>query len=467
VNGLPPRIHPLVRSFLSQEETLSELLQRRGSPLNVVFPEIFRANVAAFRRVLDPTGLRYRICYAHKASQARAFVRAALAEDTGIDVASPGELHSALAAGFPAERVEVTGPKGRSFLSTLVTSGATINADNLWELSEIIRLVRARGGGPVPVLARLCGFGSAARPVSRFGIPAARFGEVTSLLSASRDAVDFLGLSFHLDTGEVRDRVQAADGCLELFERSWAAGLAPRVLDIGGGFRQAFAERGEPFEEYALGVRRGLAGEGPPLTWNGATLGYRYTEGGIRGGLMSGKYSASIPGSDLLREVLASPLPGQGGRTLTRVLRENMIDLWLEPGKSLADHAGLTLASVEFVKEASDGSILVNLDISRDKISPADQEVLLDPVLIYRSDHGGQDRPAGIFFAGNLCLERDMIFNHLTFVDRIPEPGDIVAFVNTAAYQTDLSASAALMRPPPRRAVAWSDKDGFTVHTDD
>jgi diaminopimelate decarboxylase len=467
VNGLPPRIHPLVRSFLSQEGTLAALLERQGSPLNVVFPEIFRANITAFRRVLDSTGLRYRICYAHKASQARAFVRAALATGTGIDVASPGELHSALVAGFPAERVEVTGPKGRSFLGTLVTSGVTINADNLWELSEIIRLARARGGGPVPVLVRLCGFGSAARPVSRFGVPAARFSEVMGLLSASRDAVDFLGLSFHLDTGEVRDRVRAADDCLRLFERSWAAGLAPRVLDIGGGFRQAFAERGEPFGEYALAVRRGLAGEGQPLTWNGATLGYRYTEGGIRGGLMSGKYSGSIPGSDLLQEILASPLPGQGGRTLARVLRENMIDIWLEPGKSLADHAGLTLASVEFVKEASDGSILVNLDISRDKICPADQEVLLDPVLIHRSAGVGTHGPAGIFFAGNLCLERDMIFNHLTFVDRVPGPGDIVAFVNTAAYQMDLSASAALMRPPPRKAVAWSGEDRFTVHTDD
>ena len=87
----------------------------------------------------------------------------------------------------------------------------------------------------------------------------------------------------------------------------------------------------------------------------------------------------------MLRDLAASPLPGQGGRTVARVLRENMIELWLEPGKSLVDHAGLTLASVEFVKEASDGSVLVNLDISRDKICPADQEVMLDPVLLYRS----------------------------------------------------------------------------------
>jgi diaminopimelate decarboxylase len=74
---------------------------------------------------------------------------------------------------------------------------------------------------------------------------------------------------------------------------------------------------------------------------------------------------------------------------------------------------------------------------------------------------------AGVFFAGNLCLERDMITNHLTFVDRLPGPGNIVAFVNTAAYQMDLSASAALMHPRPGRAVVRADAaGGWAVHAD-
>ncbi len=170
----------------------------------------------------------------------------------------------------------------------------------------------------------------------------------------------------------------------------------------------------------------------------------------------------------MLRELAASPLPGQSGRSVARVLRENMIELWLEPGKSLVDHAGLTLASVEFVKEASDGSVLVNVDISRDKVCPADQEVMLDPVVIYRSEAPGPAgrSPTGVFFAGNLCLERDMIFNHLTFVDRIPEPGDIVAFINTAGYQMDLSASAALMQRQPVKAVIRATAGGFAACAD-
>ncbi len=50
-------------------------------------------------------------------------MHAGLEEGIGIDVASPGELDSALAVGFPACRVEVTGPKGQGFLSALAGVG--------------------------------------------------------------------------------------------------------------------------------------------------------------------------------------------------------------------------------------------------------------------------------------------------------------------------------------------------------
>ena len=467
MTGLPARVHPLVRSFLADQAGPAGLLARWGSPLNVLFPEIFTANVAGFRDELDAAGLRYRICYAHKANQGRAFVRAARAAGIGIDVASPGELDSARSAGFPPGLIEATGPKGRDFLGVLAGSGITVNADNLWELGELARLGRA-AGCRVPALVRMCGLGpeGPGRP-SRFGVPAARFGAITDLLAAATDAVDFLGLSFHLDSSEASDRARAVDECLRLLERAWSAGLSPRILDIGGGFRQAFADSPEPFQEYGHAVRRGLAGQGPPLTWGGATLGFRFEEAGIRGALTSGKYASTAGGRDMLRDLAARPLPGQGGRTVARVLRDNMLELWLEPGKALVDHAGLTLASVEFTKEASDGSVLVNLDISRDKICPAGQEVMLDPVLLYRSRGAPPGSRTGVFFAGNLCLERDMVFSHLTFIDRVPEPGNIVAFINTAAYQMDLSASGALMQREPAKAVVRAGPGGgFTAHAD-
>ena len=94
--------------------------------------------------MLDASGLRYRICYAHKANQARAFVRAALAAGIGIDVASPGELaqrarpRASRPAGSrrPARR-------GATSWAPLAGTGVTVNVDNLWELASLIRLARA------------------------------------------------------------------------------------------------------------------------------------------------------------------------------------------------------------------------------------------------------------------------------------------------------------------------------------
>ena len=60
-----------------------------------------------------------------------------------------------------------------------------------------------------------------------------------------------------------------------------------------------------------------------------------------------------------------------------------------------------------------------------------------------------------------------MVFSHLTFIDRVPEPGDIVAFINTAAYQMDLSASGALMQRQSAKAVVRAGPGGgFTAHAD-
>ena len=59
-----------------------------------------------------------------------------------------------------------------------------------------------------------------------------------------------------------------------------------------------------------------------------------------------------------------------------------------------------------------------------------------------------------------------MIFNHLTFVERLPGPGDIVAFINTAAYQMDLSASGALMQRRAAKVAVESSDSGFVACAD-
>ncbi|WP_040808241.1 alanine racemase [Nocardia concava] len=448
--GLPAKMHALVRAFLAEPGAVAAAVVEFGSPAHLVFPQVFAENLERLRAQLAGRVSGYRICYAHKVNQSRAFVATAEAAGVGIDVASEAELASAVGAGFGPGRIEVTGPKGEGFVRELVGSGVTINVDNLWELERIAAL--ARPEARVPVLVRVSGF--AGTPVSRFGVPVHRVEAVLKVLAAERERIEFRGFAFHLDSGEPAERVRAVESCLVLTERAYAAGLTPSVLNIGGGFRQVFTADADAFDAYVHALRESLLGRGEPMTWGGNTFGFHLEDGAVHGTPVFHKYANTVDAERMLADLLDTGLESHGGRTIAQIAGENLLDIWLEPGKALVDHAGITLARVEFVKETADGSTLVNLDLSRDTVTPADQEVMVDPILVPAGPVTNSGA-VGVFLAGRLCLERDLVTNHKVWLPQCPAPGDFIVFPNTAAYHMDLSAARASMHAvPPKLAVA-------------
>ncbi|MCX4091673.1 alanine racemase [Nocardia sp. alder85J] len=461
--ALPAKLHPLVRGFLDTPGAAAAAVHRFGSPAHLLFPQVFADNLQRLQGVLDAQLRRYRICYAHKANRSRALLRRAEHAGIAVDAASPQELAAAVGAGFTADRIEVTGPKGETFLRQLVGSGVTVNVDNLWELHRIAEL--ARGHTRVPVLLRVSGFPAAA--VSRFGVPLAEVEAALTLLAEQRAWIAFRGFAFHLDSGELGERVAAVQECLALVERAYARELSPSVLDIGGGFRQVFTADADLFDGYVAALRESLRGRGEPMAWGGNTFGFHLDDTGVHGTPVFHKYANTVPATGMLADLLAAPLDAHGSRTVAQVVAENLLDVWLEPGKALVDHAGITVARVEFVKRAADGSVLVHVDLSRDTVTPADQEVMVDPLLLPGpgAPASGGD-PVGVFFAGRLCLERDLITAHKVWLPYCPCPGDLVVFPNTAAYHMDLSAASASMHPlPPKLAVIHHD-GGYRVCRD-
>ncbi|WP_433761113.1 decarboxylase [Nocardia sp. CA-135398] len=491
--ALPAKIHPLVRAFLDTRDAVEETLSRFGSPIHLVFPQVYAENLKRLRVVLDGKGARYRICYAHKVNQSRAFVRTAEHAGIAIDVASAHELASAIGAGFDPMRIEVTGPKGEAFLRDLIDCGVTINVDNLWELRRITELAGDRAR--VPVLLRVSGFDETA--VSRFGVPLAHMDQALDLLSANRRRIAFLGFAFHIDSGDAAERVRAIDACLELVERAYDCGLGPSVLNIGGGFRQVFTDDADRFDGYVRALRESLLGRGESMSWSNNTFGYHVDDGAVHGIPVFHKYANTVPATQMLDDLLSAPLERHGGRTVAQVAGDNMLDIWLEPGKALVDHAGVTVSRVEFVKELADGTVLVNLDLSRDQVTPADQEVMVDPVILpsvahmpssapVRDSAPGdgvtpmskaadtrptlrpvlESGPVGVYFAGRLCLERDLITNHKVWLPECPRQGDLVVFPNTGAYHMDLSAASASMHAPPAKFAVVHRAGSFQIYRD-
>lgn len=471
---LEPRIEGFLADLLNETEALADLVSSLGSPLNVVLPDRIEHNLEAFRRVLDHHRLRGQVFYAHKANRSCSFVRRLAATGASIDVASLGELQRALSCGFVPSRIMVTGPKNPELLWLAARCGVTVNVDGPAEVETLAGLVAKHGLPPVRVLLRLSGFAGPgvtvlSRP-SRFGTPMAEVQELIELMAGHRELLDLVGTAYHLDTISLSEKALAFEACFTVMNDCQSRGLSPRILDIGGGFGADYLAGGEQWERYTTELTRAVMGSREPLTWGGHSYGLRMEGGKLRGSL--GLYPAHRPlsGPAYLDRLLAQNAPIYG-RPLGTLLLEHMYELHLEPGRALVDQCGLVLVRVLSVRH-SRGELLVGLEANAGDISLEEHGVLMDPLLLSPGGDpapvdGDQSEPVGVYLLGNLCLEADLITRRKVFLPRLPRPGDLLAFVNTAGYLMDFNAGHALDQPVARTVAAFRNGRGWRWRLDD
>jgi diaminopimelate decarboxylase len=182
----------------------------------------------------------------------------------GAEVASIGELHLALAAGFPAEAIVFDSPvKTRSELEIALQSGIKINANSIAELDRINTLYAALGSRS-PVGIRInpeTGMGaiattSVAVQSSKFGVSLQE--SHAALRRAFSEYPWLTGLHLHIGSQGI-SREQLLDGTgavydffVELRERARI-----RYFNIGGGLPVKYKESDKPiyFSEYAALLR--------------------------------------------------------------------------------------------------------------------------------------------------------------------------------------------------------------------
>jgi len=470
---LEPRVEGELRELLTRSALLHDLVRALGSPLNVVLPDQMAGNARAFRAVHTGHHLRGEVFFAHKANRSPAFVRRLAATPAGIDVASLGELQHALGAGFTPDRVMATGPKTSEFLWLAARCGIAVNLDSPAELDELASLVRRHGLRPVRVLLRLSSFTSAGSTIlsrpSRFGTPVAEADALLAHLAEARDAVELIGVAYHLDTIGLPEKATALEGCLNVLAGCHRHGLYPRVVDIGGGFGVDYLADGDQWERWTSELALAVLGRRPELTWGGHGYGWRAEAGRLRGAL--GLYPAHRPlsGHRYLGELLGTAASGMGGRTLATLLQEHLYDLWIEPGRALLDQCGAVLARVLEVRPTAAGPHLVRLDLNAGDVSLEEHGVMMDPVLVPAAPLAEAPAAEGhpVYLLGNLCLEADLITRRMVHLPALPRAGDLLAFANTAGYFMDFSADHALHQPVARTVAAWQDRARWRWCLDD
>jgi diaminopimelate decarboxylase len=454
---LTPILHPIVETFLDDHKTVRELVGAYGSPLNIVFPDIVKENVLSFSHAMEAARLSGKVYVAHKPNKSIALIRRlAVERDLCIDVASLGELQSALDAGFEGSRIGATGIKNKLFLSLALANNAVITADSFDELADIVKLATERKCTP-KLLIRLNGFAAGhtriASKDSRFGISIQDAPQIFEFLSIHKNALRFLGFAFHLESNSDSERLVAVENVLQLSLEAINHGIHPRVVNIGGGFPVTLLEKLEEWEAYVTALKQGILGKHAPLVWNKGGLGFRNDNGTLAGSPQFREHVISPAGAAHLSRFLAQPLPSFDGRTVQSILSELMLELFIEPGKAVFDQAGVTLADVIAVKKSMHRENVIIADINKTNLNAAEIEHMVDPVVI--SDHAG--KPGEGYIGGNLCSGSDMIYRHKTFFEQMPQKGDLLAFPNTASYLMDFNESNILQQPVAEKVAYWKD----------
>jgi diaminopimelate decarboxylase len=353
-----------------------ELAAAHGTPAYVYAEDDLRARARAYRDAFEARVADYEIVYASKAFPCTATYRLFAEEGLAVDVASGGELHMALGAGFDPARIVMHG-NNKTDEEILAAARAGIGYLVLDSFDEIERCERLLEE-PQRVLIRVTpgikpsthDFITTGQLDSKFG-----FGLADGLAARAIERVlgsevlDLVGLHAHIGSQifELEPYTLAIRALGEI------AGEWCRVVDVGGG----------------LGVAYGAEDEPPSID--------AYVDVKVRG-------VAEVFGPDV------------------RVM--------VEPGRSLVANAGVTMYRVGTVKEvprvrtyvAVDGGMSDNL---RPMLYGSRYEAIV-------ADRAAEDPETLVTIAGMHCESGDVLVRDALLAD--PAVGDVIVTPATGAY---------------------------------
>ena len=375
-----------------------ELAAEYGTPLYLLDEDVIRSNCRTYVKAMKECfGPGSAPLYASKALCFKGIYPVVQSEGLCVDVVSPGEIYTALAAGFPAEKMFFHGTnKTDADIEYGVKSGiGYFVVDNLNEL-EVLNRTAAETGITQKVLLRLtCGLDphtleaiNTGKVDSQFGVPIDT-GQADGFVKAALECGSIEVAGFHSHVGSQIFESDSFNRQVEILVRYAAKirdelGYSIRVLNIGGGF------------------------------------GVRYTE--------------NDPVSDIparIREVADH---------LNAALAENDFSLdavFMEPGRSIVADAGVTLYRTGGVKEVKGYRNYVTVDGGMTD-NPR--------FALYRSEYtvlnasrAGEKADFECTVAGRCCESGDRIAENISMSR--PERGDIIAVLTTGAYNYAMASN--------------------------
>ncbi|MFP7477311.1 diaminopimelate decarboxylase [Terribacillus saccharophilus] len=366
------------------------LAKKYGTPLFVYDVGVIRKNAKAFVEAFETLGVKAQVAYASKAFSSVAMVQVAKQEKLSLDVVSQGELHTALKAGFPTEKIHLHGNnKSYQELSMAVEHDiGCVVVDNFHEI-DLLEAVLKEQGKQMDILLRVTpgieahthDYILTGNEDSKFGFDIGN-GQAEEAFRKVKDSkvIRMKGLHCHIGS-----QIFETDGFLmavgRLFEliKAWQSdyGYAPSVLNVGGGFGIRYTENDEP-----------------------------------------------LPLSDYIHALV------------TRIKAEaeeasiEMPEIWIEPGRSIVGNAAVTLYTIGSVKEIPGVRKYVSVDGGMtDNLRPALYKAVYEAKIANRAD---EEAVETVSIAGKCCESGDMLIWDIDLPKA--EAGDLLAVFSTGAY---------------------------------
>jgi len=400
-----------------------ELAREFGTPAYVVAEADLRSRARAFAQAGREAGHNdLQVVFASKAFPCTAVLQLFAGEGLWCDVASGGELHLALRAGFAPERIVVHGnakseAELRMALSRRVGLMVVDNFDEIDRLERLLREGTVAGpeGGAAQARAAADGpaAASAGQPVLVRVTPDVR-GETHEKISTGQ-----ADSKFGFTVAQAQEAIARVERVAGLSLQGLHAHIGSQLMDL------------EPFRREVSQLAR--LGDYP--VWDlGGGLGVRYTQ--------------DQPAPPSIEEYVGALVGAAHAHGMTPDRR-----LLIEPGRALTASACVTLYTVESVKRNVSRWVAVDGGMS-DNLRPMLYGAVYEAHVADR--FGGATE---CVLAGKHCESGDVIVRDALLDD--PKPGDVIVTPATGAYGYAMASNYNGVPRPP--VIFCSDGDARVV----
>ncbi|WP_082233944.1 diaminopimelate decarboxylase [Halobacillus massiliensis] len=367
-----------------------EIAEAYGTPVYVYDVNRIRKNARAFVETFKKHNVPAQVAYASKAFSSIAMLQVAKEENLSLDVVSEGELHTALQAGFPVEKIHMHGNnKSLAELEMAVQYKiGCIVVDNFYEIALLTDLLKEKKVKMDVLLRVTPGIEAHTHDYILTGQEDSKFGFDLSSGQAQK-AFELLldneytrvkGLHCHIGS-QIFETSGFTLATVKLFEtmKKWRDEYSyqAEVLNLGGGFGIQYTEEDDPLalDQYAIALINEVKSQSKQLDY---------------------------------------PMP----------------EIWIEPGRAIVGDAGVTLYRMGSIKEVPGVRTYASVDGGMtDNIRPALYQAKYDAVLANKM-HLPNFKEYAI--AGKCCESGDMLLWDVKLPE--VEPNDLMAVFSTGAY---------------------------------